>query len=105
MWAALIFVAVMAAILLYSESSQAAVPLPAGQEGDCQVACCNITFDPATWPSGDRVWNVCRAIAHAEGADVEGSNPDRLNNPGDISDGALTYGFEFHSGSSLTTFP
>lgn len=69
------------------------------------MACCEITFDPATWPSGDRVWNVCRAIAHAEGADVEGSNPDKLNNPGDISDGALTYGFEFHSGSSITKFP
>lgn len=64
-----------------------------------------ITFDESTWPSGDRVWNACRAIARAEGANVEGSNPDRLNNPGDISDGGLTYGFEFHSGSSITKFP
>ncbi len=64
-----------------------------------------ITFDESTWPSGDRVWNVCRAVARAEGANREGSNPDRLNNPGDISDGAATYGFEFHSGSSITKFP
>jgi len=64
-----------------------------------------ITFDESTWPSGDRVWNVCRAIARAEGANVEGSNSDRLNNPGDISDGGLKYGFEFHSGSSITKFP
>ncbi|SRR6266851_615274 len=65
----------------------------------------SITFDESTWPSGNRVWNVCRAIARAEGANVEGSNPDRLNNPGDISDGGLKYGFEFHSGSSITRFP
>src|SRR5260370_32854808 len=65
----------------------------------------SITVDESTWPSGDRVWNVCRAIARAEGANVQGSNPDRLNNPGDISDGGLKYGFEFHSGSSITKFP
>jgi hypothetical protein len=65
----------------------------------------SITFDESTWPSGDRVWNVCRAIARAEGANIEGSVPDQLNNPGDISDGALTYGFEPHSGSSVTKFP
>ena len=35
----------------------------------------------------DRVWNVCRAIAAAEGANVMGSAPDRLNNPGDLSRG------------------
>lgn len=64
-----------------------------------------ITYDESTWPSGDRIWNVCRAIASAEGADVQGSNPDRLNNPGDISDGFSTYGGEQHSGSNITKFP
>jgi hypothetical protein len=66
---------------------------------------CTITSDQSTWPTGDKIWDVCRAIAIAEGANVSGSNPDRLNNPGDISDGSLTYGFEVHSGSSVTKFP
>ena len=64
-----------------------------------------ITHDPATWPTGDVIWNICCAIASAEGANIEGSVPDRLNNPGDISDGAQTYGFEPHSGSNVTRFP
>lgn len=72
-------------------------------EGD--VTLTGITFDPSTWPTGDRIWDIARAIAHAEGADQEGSNPDRLNNPGDISDGISTYGSEFHSGSNITNFP
>lgn len=46
-----------------------------------------ITSNPQTWPMGDKVWNVCRAIALAEGANVEGGAPDRLNNPGDLSKG------------------
>jgi hypothetical protein len=58
-----------------------------------------------TWPSGDRVWDCCRAIAFAEGYHVSGSNPARLNNPGDISDGRGTFGSEFHSGSNITRFP
>lgn len=46
-----------------------------------------ITSSTSTWPSGDLVWNVCRAIALAEGAGVPGSAPDRYNNPGDLSKG------------------
>jgi hypothetical protein len=46
-----------------------------------------ITSNPATWPSGDKVWDVCRAIAFAEGANVANTAPDRLNNPGDLSRG------------------
>jgi hypothetical protein len=61
--------------------------------------------NPATWPTGDNLWNVCVAIAFAEGYNVANSNPARLNNPGDISDGASTYGSEFHSGSNITHFP
>jgi hypothetical protein len=64
-----------------------------------------ITNDPDTWPSGDRVWDVCRAIATAEGAYEENSNPDKLNNPGDISDGLTKFRSEFHSGSHITNFP
>ena len=64
-----------------------------------------ITSDPSTWPTGSKIWDIARAIAIAEGANVSGSNPDRLNNPGDISDGASTYGSEAHSGSNVTTFP
>ena len=64
-----------------------------------------ITNNPLTWPSGSKTWNVCRAIALAEGANISGSVPDKLNNPGDISDGSHLYGSETHSGSSVTKFP
>jgi hypothetical protein len=46
-----------------------------------------ITNSPTTWPAGDKIWEVCRAIALGEGANVLGSAPDRLNNPGDLSKG------------------
>jgi hypothetical protein len=65
----------------------------------------SITSDMNTWPGGDRIWNICRAIAFAEGAHRAGSVPDRLNNPGDISDGGVTFGAEAHSGSNVTHFP
>jgi hypothetical protein len=64
-----------------------------------------ITNDPVTWPAGDGVWSIAQAIAIAEGANIAGSNPDRLNNPGDISDGFKTFGGEAHSGSNVTHFP
>lgn len=68
----------------------------------------NITYDPSTWPgdeTSDPLWAIAHAIARAEGANVPGSNPDRLNNPGDLSDGAAEFGFEPHSGSNVTHFP
>ena len=64
-----------------------------------------ITNDPKTWPTGDKIWQICHAIAIAEGYNVEGSNPFRLNNPGDISDGSSLFNQEFHSGSQITHFP
>lgn len=65
-----------------------------------------ITSDSGTWPSGDAYWNIARAIAFAEGANVKGSAPDRNNNPGDISDGSGTYGFDpLVSDSKVTRFP
>ena len=75
----------------------------------CEVSCCGgcdlITNDPSTWPTGNKIWDAARAIALAEGANIAGSNPDRLNNPGDISDGYNVYGGESHSGSNITQFP
>lgn len=66
-----------------------------------------ITTDPTTWPysDGDPIGAVCNAVARAEGYNVPGSNPFKLNNPGDISDGAEQFGSEAHSGSSVTHFP
>ena len=46
-----------------------------------------ITHDPATWPQGDTIWTIARAIARAEGADQASTAPDRYNNPGDLSRG------------------
>jgi hypothetical protein len=70
----------------------------------------SITADPSTWPQGDRIWDVCRAIAAAEGYDQgRGAAPFDLNNPGDLSPGD-EHGFatvgpaEFHGGSSIIHF-
>lgn len=64
-----------------------------------------VSTDRTTWPVGNKIWDCCRAVAIAEGYNVSGSNPSRLNNPGDISDGASEYGSEQHSGSNVTSFP
>jgi hypothetical protein len=64
-----------------------------------------IANDPDTWPGGDAIWDVARAIASAEGYGRSGVAPTNLHNPGDISDGADTYGYEEHSGSRVTHFP
>lgn len=65
-----------------------------------------ITEDAASWPNSDRVWAICCAIATAEGYNQgAGYVPYDLNNPGDLSDGAQTYGSQHHSGSDVTVFP
>jgi hypothetical protein len=64
-----------------------------------------ITTDMESWPQGDSIWDICRAIAKAEGYDIATAAPFKLNNPGDISDGAQTFGSEQHSGSAVTHFP
>jgi hypothetical protein len=64
-----------------------------------------ITSDPTTWPTGDKIWEICHAIAKAEGYDVPNSNPFKLNNPGDISDYRHLFTSEHHSGSDITHFP
>jgi hypothetical protein len=48
---------------------------------------------------------VAQAVAVAEGYGQPDSNPWRLNNPGDISDGAKEFNQEAHSGSMVTHFP
>jgi len=69
-----------------------------------------ITQDPASWPAGDRVWDVCRAVAMAEGFnDGPGHAPFDLNNPGDLSPGdeagqATAGPAEFHDGSHIIHF-
>jgi hypothetical protein len=101
--AVFIVIALLVILFVFSQSSAADVGVVSCSSGACMS--CGISNDPGSWPTGDRIWDVCRAIATAEGANVAGSTPDRLNNPGDISDGGLTYGFELHSGSSVTKFP
>lgn len=96
----LLLIIVAAVALIFVQQGNAA-SLGDNVSGTCGA----ITNDPSTWPTGDSVWDVCRAIAVAEGANIHGSNPDRLNNPGDISDGAGQFGFENHSGSAVTKFP
>ena len=64
-----------------------------------------IDAHPETWPTGDVYWRIAHAIAHAEGADIFGSVPDRLNNPLDISDGLHIFDSQFHDGSHVTKFP
>jgi hypothetical protein len=105
------FVAIVALYFIWELFKTGNVDLPGTcsfMSGCCGGNCgmsCEITNDPNTWPSGDRIWLICHAIATAEGANIAGSNPDRLNNPGDISDHALQYGSELHSGSLITRFP
>lgn len=61
------------------------------------------------WPSGDRIWDVCRAVAQHEGYGKAGDAPTNLNNPGDLSPGD-EHGYatggpaEFHGGSYIIHF-
>lgn len=88
------------------------IPYPSGDSDNVTLpgwtmgAHVPITSNPATWPGGNQIWNVCRAIAYAEGANVAGSAPDRNNNPGDISDGSGIFGFDpAVTDSRVTQFP
>lgn len=49
-------------------------------------------YDRNTWPAGDRLWDVCRAIATAEGYGIPGALPTRCKNPGDMGLGDRGYG-------------
>jgi hypothetical protein len=60
-----------------------------------------------SWPSGDAIWDIARAIAKQEGFGASSSNaPTRNHNPGDISDGARTFGHDPKvTDSQVTSFP
>lgn len=68
-----------------------------------------ITADQSTWPGDDRIWNICAAVAIAEGYNLgDGAAPFDLNNPGDLSpgdeDGQRTNGSQPHGGSFIVVF-
>lgn len=75
-----------------------------------------ITADPATWPGptpeypNANVWNICAAVARAEGfSEGPGAAPYDLNNPGDLSPGdeagqAVAGPPQYHDGSSIVCF-
>ena len=102
---AAVVILVIAAFLVYENLQSAPLLNSCNSCGGCINLNCQITNDPNTWPTGDRIWLICHAIAIAEGANIAGSVPDRLNNPGDISDGLAEYGGEWHNGSDVTVFP
>lgn len=78
-------------------------------QSDSSLTGAPICADRTSWPgmgSSDRIWSLCHACAIAEGYDLgAGHVPFDLNNPGDLSDGAKTFGCERHSGSDVTKFP
>lgn len=100
---------VLVAYLVFFQASAAAQTNDTGvnvQKSTGSITGQEITADRNTWPSGDKIWSICQAVAIAEGYnDGPGYVPFDLNNPGDISDGASTYGSQAHSGSNVTTFP
>ena len=70
----------------------------------------DITQDPASWPNGDQIGNVCHAIALEEGYNLgPGHAAFDLNNPGDLSPGD-EHGFatagpaQWHGGSYIIHF-
>jgi hypothetical protein len=69
-----------------------------------------ITNDTTTWPGSDKLWNVCAAVALAEGYNLgPGTAPYDLNNPGDLSPGdegglATCGAPQEHGGSAIIVF-
>lgn len=54
----------------------------------------------------DPISNIAQAIAKQEGFGIAGAAPTRNHNPGDISDGASTYGYDKRvTSSKVTSFP
>lgn len=106
--AALVVILFIAAVAQSAAADSAAVN-DSGMEmyrSDGSLTGATITQDVSTWPGSDNIWNICAAIARAEGFNRgPGYVPYDLNNPGDLSDGARQYGSQPHSGSNVTTFP
>jgi hypothetical protein len=69
-----------------------------------------INGDPSTWPGTDKIWNICIAVALAEGYNNGiGCAPFDLNNPGDLSPGdeagqSTCGGAQEHGGSAIIVF-
>lgn len=65
------------------------------------------TIASLDWPSGDPIWSIAHAIAKQEGFGADPNNaPTRNHNPGDISDGADTFGHDpAVTDSKVTAFP
>ncbi len=100
-------VLVIFAVLALGGASAAQVNMQASfYKSDGSLTGLPITNDPSTWPGDSAIWNICAACAMAEGYNQgPGFVPYDLNNPGDLSDWASTYGSQPHSGSNVTTFP
>jgi hypothetical protein len=87
-----------------------------GYQSDGSLTGSLISNDPSTWPGASslypngRVWDICTAVALAEGYNVGiGAAPYTLNNPGDLSPGdeagQPTQGPpQIHDGSSIIDF-
>jgi hypothetical protein len=79
-------------------------------QSDGSITGSQITNDPSTWPGSDNTWNVCTAVALAEGFNLgNGTAPYDLNNPGDLSpgdeNGEATAGpAQQHGGSAIIYF-
>jgi hypothetical protein len=79
-------------------------------QSDGSLTGSSITSDPSTWPGSDKVWNICEAVALAEGYNQgEGAAPYDLNNPGDLSPGdeagqATCGAAQQHGGSAIILF-
>lgn len=59
-----------------------------GHASDGSITGAAITADQSTWPGSDPLWNICAAVALAEGFNQgSGTAPYDLNNPGDLSPG------------------
>ncbi len=63
--------------------------------------------DRSTWPSGDKIWNICQAIAVAEGYGPPNHKATITRNPGDMGLGNIGYGTanESDPNNKITVFP
>ena len=87
-----------------------------GHQSDGSLTGNEITSDPSTWPgptgiwNNGRLWDVCTAVALAEGFNAGvGAAPYDLNNPGDLSPGdeagqATSGPAQPHGGSNVIAF-
>jgi hypothetical protein len=99
-----------------SSSGSGSVPSSGNETGvsvyqsDGSLTGTEITNDPSTWPGSDKIWNICTAVALAEGYNLGlGTAPYDLNNPGDLSPGdeagqATCGGAQVHDGSAIIVF-